>query len=248
MITVEEFWLSTGLMSQDGPMFERLAAMNYQQSTSSVEDSPAKIFPTPDEGQVWMESVAGCSLKRFAWFDNADPSMYCWRTWQRCLLEDWTEFSGRWPRSGTMRNGIAYRLPPLVPRISGTGYSSLLIDNGNVCPTPQATERSGNQKPGSHLSLSKWVTGQSKGKLSELERSPSRTIVRGLGVAETSETLPTPAARDWKSGKGKTQVERGRSAGPSLAEVSGGQLNPTWVEWLMGFPIGFTDLEDSETP
>jgi len=27
-----------------------------------------------------------------------------------------------------------------------------------------------------------------------------------------------------------------------------GMLNPTWVEWLMGFPIGWTDLEDSETP
>jgi len=27
-----------------------------------------------------------------------------------------------------------------------------------------------------------------------------------------------------------------------------GQLNPTWVEWLMGFPIGWTDLEHSETP
>ena len=24
----------------------------------------------------------------------------------------------------------------------------------------------------------------------------------------------------------------------------GGKLNPTWVEWLMGFPIGWTDLED----
>jgi hypothetical protein len=23
-----------------------------------------------------------------------------------------------------------------------------------------------------------------------------------------------------------------------------GQLNPAWVEWLMGFPSGFTDLED----
>lgn len=24
----------------------------------------------------------------------------------------------------------------------------------------------------------------------------------------------------------------------------GGQLNPTWVEWLMGFPIGWTELKD----
>jgi hypothetical protein len=28
---------------------------------------------------------------------------------------------------------------------------------------------------------------------------------------------------------------------------NGGKLNPTWVEWLMGFPTGWTDLEDSET-
>ena len=32
---------------------------------------------------------------------------------------------------------------------------------------------------------------------------------------------------------------------PSLI---GGKLNPTWVEWLMGFPTGWTDLKDSETP
>ncbi|MFP7276070.1 hypothetical protein SFC17_14190 [Bacillus paralicheniformis] len=24
---------------------------------------------------------------------------------------------------------------------------------------------------------------------------------------------------------------------------NGGQLNPTWVEWLMGFPIGWTELK-----
>jgi hypothetical protein len=27
-----------------------------------------------------------------------------------------------------------------------------------------------------------------------------------------------------------------------------GWLNPEWVEWLMGFPIGWTDLEDSVMP
>jgi hypothetical protein len=26
-----------------------------------------------------------------------------------------------------------------------------------------------------------------------------------------------------------------------------GQLNPTWVEWLMGFPLGWTDLGPSAT-
>ncbi len=33
----------------------------------------------------------------------------------------------------------------------------------------------------------------------------------------------------------------------SLAGSTHGQLNPTWVEWLMGFPLGWTDLGPSET-
>jgi len=40
-------------------------------------------------------------------------------------------------------------------------------------------------------------------------------------------------------------TDRGKG---NLGEVIGGQPNPTWVEWLMGFPLGWTDLEDSETP
>ena len=31
-------------------------------------------------------------------------------------------------------------------------------------------------------------------------------------------------------------------------EDIGGRLNPEWVEWLMGFPAGWTDLEASATP
>ena len=33
----------------------------------------------------------------------------------------------------------------------------------------------------------------------------------------------------------------------SLDVAVGGKLNPTWVEWLMGLPIGWTDLNCSET-
>ena len=29
---------------------------------------------------------------------------------------------------------------------------------------------------------------------------------------------------------------------------NGGSLNPEWVEWLMGYPKGWTDLKPSETP
>lgn len=26
-----------------------------------------------------------------------------------------------------------------------------------------------------------------------------------------------------------------------------GRLNPAWIEWLMGYPIGWTELKHSET-
>lgn len=51
--------------------------------------------------------------------------------------------------------------------------------------------------------------------------------------------IPTPTARDWRSGKGAKDRERHAQ---QLPEVAKGQLNPTWVEWVMGWPIGATDL------
>jgi hypothetical protein len=33
----------------------------------------------------------------------------------------------------------------------------------------------------------------------------------------------------------------------AMTAGNGGRLNPMWVEWLMGFPLGWTDLEDLET-
>src|SRR5262249_31185872 len=55
------------------------------------------------------------------WYDRASSS---WRTWQRCLTGGWEEFSGTWPRAGTMRSGIASPHAPLVPHTIGTACSS----------------------------------------------------------------------------------------------------------------------------
>jgi hypothetical protein len=55
----------------------------------------------------------------------------------------------------------------------------------------------------------------------------------------------TPTARDWRSGKA-SQATHDKNSRP-LSEQAGGSLNPTWVEWLMGWPLGWTDLKLSET-
>ena len=80
---------------------------------------------------------------------------------------------------------------------------------------------------------------------------------------------PTPRASDSKgcgtkgSKSAEHQLERGQLNGTVLYTVerldpgldegvqsipsTNGQLNPTWVEWLMGFPLGWTELNASET-
>jgi hypothetical protein len=52
---------------------------------------------------------------------------------------------------------------------------------------------------------------------------------------------PTPLARDSRSLKGAQRSPNAQGAEPLVVQV-GGALNPTWVEWLMGFPEGWTDL------
>lgn len=63
-----------------------------------------------------------------------------------------------------------------------------------------------------------------------------------LTVAAEAVKCPTPRGQMTRNGTGKEG--RGKC---NLEEVLGGQLNPTWVDWLMGYPVGWTDLGDSET-
>lgn len=80
-----------------------------------------------------------------------------------------------------------------------------------------------------------------------------RASLRGI-----AKMWPTPNASDCK-GAGSTGVlrdrldyaaERGETKTNQYPAPppEGGQLNPEWVEWLMGYPIGWTDLGASGTP
>ena len=73
-----------------------------------------------------------------------------------------------------------------------------------------------------------------------------------FGLEQKKETFPTPKAQDsrhalhrhnnlkdshWKSNLGEV----------ISAQVNGGHLNPTWVEWMMGWLLGWTDLKPLAT-
>lgn len=65
-----------------------------------------------------------------------------------------------------------------------------------------------------------------------------------LNLAHVVQLLPTPTCQDAKNNGSQSQKERNT---PPLNAVVGGALNPTWVEWLMGWPLGWTDLKRLET-
>tara|TARA_R100001129_G_scaffold184762_1_gene170618 strand:- start:733 stop:1086 length:354 start_codon:yes stop_codon:yes gene_type:complete len=63
---------------------------------------------------------------------------------------------------------------------------------------------------------------------------------------------PTPTVQDSENDAGPSQWKRNsyplnvevHQANGRTATTKTGQLNPNWVEWLMGYPPGWTDLED----
>jgi hypothetical protein len=65
-----------------------------------------------------------------------------------------------------------------------------------------------------------------------------RTSGRGSGL------WLTPTAHNAKEGAYPAEYTLNT---PTLAAQVGGKLNPTWIEWLMGWPIGWTDLGALET-
>jgi len=65
---------------------------------------------------------------------------------------------------------------------------------------------------------------------------------------------PTPAASCLdmdtmeRSRFSRNQIRKMRESGEPYEKQTTGMLNPVWIEWLMGFPPGWTDCGDSETP
>ena len=84
--------------------------------------------------------------------------------------------------------------------------------------------------------------------------SESRERAEGACLADTARMWPTPTTRDYKGANSDKHLAKDRGHHdqlPNAVKMAGytaGSLNPTWVEWLMGFPTGWTDLNALETP
>ena len=187
----------------------------------------AKTSQLQEKVSESMGKEVGCGEKWRGSFTKYDPDSSMWRTHQCSLLGDLEPFSETWPQWGLMRNGECWEQTTLERTIRGTGYGS-----GQNWPTPNAWD--GKRGPRSEENLR--------------TKKHQINLITAVKQAEREKLLPTPNARDWKDGK-----TAGNRKSPGLGVVAhqldtqvGGQLNPTWVEWLMGWPLGWSELKPLE--
>ena len=77
----------------------------------------------------------------------------------------------------------------------------------------------------------------------------------GTPLTLAAKMWPTPNASDNRDRGNlsdpaiQRRIKLGKQVGLTMAvkeNKGGGALNPTWVEWLMGYKAGYTDLKDWE--
>lgn len=236
----DESLQSTGLMCRNTEISEQSTGLELNDPTCSPAGSPAnpRALPENERGEMTSDGCGPNLPEPFASYDHDTCS---WRTCQGFLLPSEMEpqsesssqlqltmFSGTWPQAGMMRNGLVYRRRRLAPRISGRG--------SGLWPTPGAS------KAANDLKLTKSGDGR---------RKPNK-----LGWAISSGLYPTPTVADSRGTRNHTARRSGASSahndGWTLVDAIDGLPTPTFVEWLMGLPLGWTELDDdykdSETP
>jgi hypothetical protein len=197
----------------------------------------------------------------FALYDQG--SSY-WKTSQATFPWVSDKFSETWPRAGMTRGGIAFRLPPLVPLTDVTASSSWPTPDANIAtrgtspnwkptrPSGQPAQYSLNQAAADRQ---RWPTPTVSDAYTDKLRSTQQKegSMHSVTLAQAVQRWPTPRAQN---GEPRNHTAYLRPHGPQNLENAvavrdpstiGGKLNPTWVEWLMGFPTGWTDLGGSET-
>src|SRR3990172_2866549 len=194
--------------------------------TFSPEASPVNPLVVPGSERARRTTVSS-GLKCSALLKTLSPV----GSLQRMLLEssEWhsTIVYLTWKVKATPRGRKLFQLAPSTPRTEGTGFG--------LWPTIDSSQRGTRAMDlvDNSSTLHRRGSGQK----------------RGIDLQTAVKMWPTATGRDYKdTGDCENMPDNGLLGRVVQPSKKSGSLNPTWVEWLMGFPIGWTDLNRSETP
>ena len=188
---------------------------------------------TEDRGEALLMSyLAGFRARTSALQDEGTASMEsdqaCGDTWRGWLAKyDPATSSWKTAQCSLLEDSIESLVT--LPR-SGMMRSGLLWER------PMLERRTNATGSGS------WPTPTVCGNYNR--KGASKTSGDGLATAVIKRMWPTPTAHNAKEGAFPSEHNRNT---PTLSAQAGGSLNPPWVEWLMGWPLGWTDLKPLET-
>ena len=222
------------------------------------EDFHAKTSALPEAGPDWTAKGQGYGEKWLGLLGKYDPVSCSLKTAQLSLLEDSTGCCPTLPRWGLMLDGELYQqpIPALCTKESAYGFLRI--------PTPTVYDSTGKgsmrkdnnaEEGGMHgVSLHHFVkmfptptatdAGSGRFNTSVGSDKPRPT----LAMMAKRNQWPTPTA---SASKGSSQASLVRKDGKdrssdrldhAVMALENGRLNPEFCEWLMGWPIGQTEL------
>ncbi len=198
-----------------------------------------------------------------------DPDSQSWKMSGCLFTGDYARYSAAFPKSGIMLNGRIYEQATWVPRTAGkesglwptpVSYDATPGGPNNhykglghqaKFPTPQVFDATcgdlkGKEYNGETRHAMKLIQAVKRFPTphSNCHTGPGRRGDGGENLQTAVKNFPTPRAN-------KPEGYSSNGFRPTLAQiVTGedkplhGQLNPQFVEWLMGYPLNYTDTRD----
>jgi hypothetical protein len=210
------------------------------QSTFLQGDSPVSPSLLPGSAAARQTTVSS-GRKCCASLRSSGPVGCLLRT----LLESSTWHSTTcyltWRDKATKRGRLYFQLVPSTPRTGETGCG--------LWATPQAADAA----QGAVISEDDQFVTLKSGRLRRINRNGVDGSC-GLAREVAVRLWPTPASQasggphGLGGGSGNTKKLRNMVGEEQGKAMASGQLNPNWVEWLMGYPAGWTALDASATP
>ena len=232
--------------------FGHFQQLNFASLGSLPEDTRASLFPklgSAEEQKTTVTSGLRCSelsdhQGQFGCFVKMLLVTSRWVSTKSSLI---------WKVKNTPFSRLLFQLSPSMRDTEET--ESGLWATPRACTAMSAENiqnRVNDQSPNLESQVAKklWPKPNAwDGARGPLSKEKMEEGVHQITLVTAVKHFPTPTA------PGKNQVgtigEWGGSGNPlrtpETMTLKGGSLNPTWVEWLMGYAIGWTDLEDSET-
>ncbi len=236
--------------------------LDLEQLIVSQEDTRASLFPMPGSAKaIKMTAISGQRCLRL--LKPSDPlgafSKMLLVTFQwastKCFLT--------WKVKGTPQGHTLFQLAPLMPHTDGIGSGLWQTPNANEdraeCYTLETSYRHKQEGRQIHLAqevrdIRLWATPCAADHSNRTVHKKEWQLMLCRQV-HNPEFWPTATARDYRSPhSANSEAFKARLIHPrgvNLVEEmqrrgERGALNPTWVEWFMGYPSGWTDLNHSE--